>query len=67
MLSWIFRHRLRLSAIYGMVQAPALPQARKWAKELTGNDKALQRPGHLIRRGKHVELRPMPPRVRDVG
>lgn len=65
MLSWIFRHRLRLTAIYGMVQAPALPGVRKRAQEpQQGDAKALQRPGHLIRRGKHVELRPMPPRVR---
>lgn len=65
MLSWIFRHRLRLTAIYGMVQAPALPEARERAQGTrAGDPKALQRPGHLIRRGKHVELRPMPRGVR---
>ena len=65
MLSWIFRHRQRLAAIYGMVQAPALPGARMQQKDsaLVASG-ALKRPGHLTRRGRNVELRPMPPRVR---
>jgi hypothetical protein len=33
MLSWIFRHRQRLTAIYGMVQVPALPGSRQWEKQ----------------------------------
>ena len=64
MLSWIFRHRLRLTAIYGMVQAPALPGSRKWEEQQgPAAGRSVQRPGHTVRRGKTVEMRPMPPRV----
>lgn len=65
MLSWIFRHRARLAAIYGMAQAPALPGARL-AETKTEQPRwsSVDKPGHLVRRGARVELRPMPPRVR---
>ncbi|MEO6711236.1 MAG: hypothetical protein ABI054_04900 [Planctomycetota bacterium] len=64
MLSWIFRNRQRLSAIYGMAQATALPGARMQQKDpppITAGP--LGRPGHLNRRGGLIEVRPMPKRV----
>ena len=65
MLSWIFRHRQRLATIYGMVQAPALPGPRLVASPATAQGCGqARRPGHLTRRGKTVELLPMPPRAR---
>ena len=64
MLSWIFRHRQRLAAIYGMVQAPKLPGSLQHSRPLALPPGTPNRPGHLPRRGRQVELRPMPPRVR---
>lgn len=65
MLSWIFRHRQRLAAIYGMVQAPALPGVRfSTERQPKAPLSVVDRPGNLVRRGRHLELRPMPPRVR---
>jgi len=65
MLSWIFRHRQRLSAIYGMAKVPALPGSRMRQAEPAPERSGFPgQPGHMTRRGRHVELRPMPPRVR---
>lgn len=69
MLSWIFRHRQRLGVIYGMAPIPALPGARLQAAP-TGGPMAIAegedpvRPGALRRRGRVIELRPMPRRVK---
>jgi hypothetical protein len=64
-LSWIFRHRQRLSTIYGMVQSPALPGPRlAQAPPLQFESGPARRAGHLSRRGKSVVVRPMPPRAR---
>ncbi len=65
MLSWIFRHRQRLIAIYGMAPAPVLPGSRSWAPEQKpAPTRGPQRPGQLARSGRNLELWPMPPRVR---
>ena len=68
MLSWILRHRTRLSVIYGLAPLPPLAgrrfaavQGEAWEPAL-GSEAA--RPGVLRRLARgQVELRPMPRRV----
>jgi len=69
MLSWVFRHRARLQAIYGRVEGPQLAGERFRSRTVPGA--AIQPagpdpapPGELrVRPGGQIEVRPMPRRV----
>jgi hypothetical protein len=68
-LSWILRHRSRLTVIYGAAPTPPLAGERfASARPATAGEpeapQAPSRPGVLRRRaGGELELRPMPRRV----
>ena len=69
MLSWIFRNRARVQIVYGMLEPPALAGARfERGRDGPGRQGSAEtpgtaRPGELRRRGRQLELRPMPRRV----
>jgi len=59
MRSWVFRHRLRLRAIY---TAPPSAAASQPARARRASGSGGIRPGEWRRTGRHVIVRPMPPR-----
>jgi len=62
MLSWIFRHRARLAAIYGAVPAPQLAGERFLAPDSPPSPIRRARnlrPGEWRGRGARLEIRPM--------
>jgi hypothetical protein len=68
MLSWIFRHRRRLRAIYGVVDAPPLPGSRFASAPPPppspgSGPRRRARPGEVRVLALHVVVRPMPPRM----
>jgi hypothetical protein len=58
MRSWVFRHRLRLRAIY---TAPPLAVSREPAPARRRSGSTGLRPGEWTRSGRHVIVRPMLP------
>jgi hypothetical protein len=60
MRSWVFRHRLRLRAVYGPLPVPAETPAMG-ARKSGPKARSGLRPGHCERKGRHFVLRPMTP------
>jgi hypothetical protein len=60
MRSWVFRHRLRLRAVYGPLPVPR-PSPRRSKLRKRARDVAGLRPGEWLRKGPHFVLRPMTP------
>ena len=62
MRSWIFRQRLRLRAVYGARPSLPEPQVRAPAARGKKHEFGLA-PGHCVRRGGSVWMRPNVPEL----